>query len=379
MDYPQWLLLAYVRSARAAGADATDEELTAAATRLIERWSEPGRHHHGIHHLADMLSRITTLAPETHNPDLVSLAAFYHGCVFSTADRDTYTRNGGENENESARVASAELTSIGISADSAARITNLIAGMKKQPRDIDPTATASLNALDMDQLALRDAHLGALAAGPQKYSKYVEEVAKEYSRVPEDQFLQARRAIISRLLARRRIFLSPLGRQWEAPARDNLEGELDRIDARLAALSNTGAEHDASETAESADEGPLTPQEYASLRSMPAAPVQLPAESEAEDSQADRSSLETLPESSEPGPPPLDPRGEKRKQAEREEITRMLQERIAHREGRRLGEARPEPAPAPPPRTQRPLSAPTPEWHDDNGTVRAGFEREPDY
>lgn len=407
MDYPQWLLPAYIRSARAAGATASDEELTKAAVHLIGRWNAPDRHHHGVHHLCDMLSRITTLAPETHNPELVSLAAFYHGCVFSTADKETYTRNGGENEVESARVARSELTSIGIAPGTASRVADLISGMKKKPKEVDPTSSATLSALDIDKLALRDSHLGALAAGPQKYTKYLDQVAKEYSHVPEEDFLLARREILGKLLARRQIFLSPLGRQWEAPARDNLEGELERIEARLQAIAGRTPklqveppvewEHPTSGRSEDA-QGALTPEEYAESRTAVASPradripdaevAPTPAhESRIPPTPADRvirSSLETLPEDSEPGVPPRSLKGEEKKRAEREEIARKMQERISRRQARRAVDDEPHrdsaanpdtPAPAP----QTAQSANTPEWHDDDNSDRAGFEREPDY
>ncbi|MBM9432439.1 HD domain-containing protein [Flaviflexus equikiangi] len=387
MDYPQWLLPTFIRSARAAGATASDEELSAAAMRLMGRWGAPNRHHHGLHHLCDMLSRITTLAPETHHPELVSLAAFYHGCVFSTADKDTYTRNGGENEVESARVARSELTAIGIAPATVDRVADLITGMKKQPREIDPTISTTLNAIDIDKLALRDAHLGALAAGPQKYTKYLDQVSKEYSHVPQEAFLRARREIIGKLLARRQIFLTPLGRQWEGPARDNLAGELERIETRLAALHDERSAEEAAPLPRG-EERPLSPEEYAKLRQGNervveeiASPDSLPPAAKKE---SDRSSLETIPDDSEPGSPPRTLTTEKKKMAEREEIARKMQERMARRQRGLPGESiatPPSPIASPPsaPSQASPPSAPTPEWHDDDDSARAGFEREPDY
>lgn len=412
MAYPQWLIPAYIRSARAAGSSSSDEALTRAVLRLLERWSAPGRHHHGVQHLGDMLARITTLAPETHNPELVSLAAFYHGCVFSTAEEDTYTRNGGEDEHESARVASSELTAIGISPDTVSRVADLITGMKKQPKEADPSISTTLSAIDIDKLALRDAHLGALAAGPQKYTKYLDQVAKEYSHIPEEDFLRARREIIGKLLARRQIFLSPLGRQWEAPARDNLEGELERIESRLAAItdlhpsvaSEPPADWDVPALGTPAGDGPLSPEEYSRIRAAaPQSPVsRIPtadiAPSVAEEAigapqrQTPRrgisrdtdlqSSLETVPDSPGPGTAPREAQ-EAKKQVDREDIARKMQERAARRQA---GPPVTQPSPAvsaatppSPPSPAGPASATTPEWIGEDGSARAGFEREPDY
>lgn len=380
MDYPQWLLPTFIRSARAAGATASDEEVTAAAERLIRRWSAPDRHHHDVHHLGDMLSRITTLAPETHNPELVRLAAFYHGCVFSTADKDTYTRNGGENEIESARVARAELSAIGIDEDIVERVASLIEGIKRQPKELDPAASTTLSTIDIDKLALRDAHLGSLAAGPQRYTKYLDEVAREYSHVPIDAFLTARREIIGRLLARRQIFLSPLGRQWEAAARDNLEGELERIESRLAALHDPAEPPAEWENPGRAgtDDRPLSPEEYSRARAADA--VRRPQLQPVEDEELDStlSSLETIPDMG-PAAPRQHPHADEKKRAEREEIERKMQERLARRQS-----SQPQPIARPPSQSapsphEPPPSAPTPEWRDSDDSARAGFEREPDW
>ena len=390
MDYPQWLLPTYIRSARAAGATASDEETTAAAERLIARWSAPDRHHHDVHHLCDMLSRITTLAPETHQPELVFLAAFYHGCVFSTADKDTYTRNGGEKEIESARVAREELSAIGIPEETVERVAALVEGLKKQPKEVDPSASTTLSTIDIDKLALRDAHLGSLAAGPQKYTKYLGQVAKEYGHVPEEDFLLARREIIGKLLARRQIFLTPLGRQWETPARDNLEGELERIEARLAAMGHPAASPDAEPmpTPERSEPRALTPGDLAKARTETMNhPLLAP---EHDDDETGRSSLETIPEVAEPGAPPRALSPEQSKKAERQEIARKMQERIARRQAGLPVEETPaaetpaaETPPAAPDGSSAPSptapSASTPEWTEEVDTAKTGFEREPDF
>lgn len=465
MDYPQWLLPTFIRSARAAGATAPDEEITDAAERLITRWNGKDRHHHDLHHLTDVLSRVTALAPETHSPDLVRLAAYYHGCVFSTAEKDAYTRNGGENEVESARVARAELAELGIEEKKVDRIADLITGMKKQPREEDPCVSTTLSTVDIDKLALRDAHLGSLAAGPQKYAKYLEAVREEYAHIPAQSFLEARREIVKRLLARKQIFVSPLGRQWESQARENLSAELDRLEVKLAELQNIqipaeteppsewkhpGLPNDTSDSVPNpeteTEASPLTPEEYAQKRAEnPLVPADRPSELEVLPSSQDdllprtlsqgavrepevvRSSLEDMPDEAEPGSPPRKLTPAERKKAERDDIAKRMQERLARRQAG-LPEATSAPTPADtsqaesghstadhskPVKTDAPrtkhtersgsanlaqppapssLTAVTPDWvdeepattatpdeDDDNGDGRAGFEREPAY
>jgi len=75
-----------------------------------------------------------------------------------------------------------------------------------------------------------------LASDPQRYKEYVRDVRAEYSFIPERKFLEARRSIIKKLLARPQLYVSPLGATWEQRAQQNLAGEVSRIDKALALL-----------------------------------------------------------------------------------------------------------------------------------------------
>lgn len=235
-DVPQWLVQAYVRSVQSAGSPLSKEELAQACDRLIARWSSSDRSYHGLQHVVQMLTRLETLLPETHEPSLVRLAAWYHGVVFSTAEEDAYTRNGGENENTSATLAQTHLLGLGVDPEKARRIGELIRGMRRADRL--PNETAQFQAVDVDELALRDAHLGSLAVDPQRYKRYLEQVGEEYAHIPHRDFLLARREIVSHLLARRQLFATPLARQWDRGARENLEAELERISRILSAQTD---------------------------------------------------------------------------------------------------------------------------------------------
>ncbi|AWE41661.1 hypothetical protein [Actinobaculum sp. 313] len=235
-EVPQWLTQAYVRSLQAAGSTLPKEQLVAACASLVERWSSPDRLYHGLTHLVDILSHLEKLLPETHSPELVRLAAWYHGIVFSTAEKETYVRNGGEDEHSSAVVAQKELCELGIDDDSARRVAALIHAMGVREWERTTTSTAQPEAIDLDEAALRDVHLTPLAAEPQRYRKYVELIRAEYAHIPDIDFFTARRSIVTRLLQRRRLFVTPLAREWEDSARQNLEAELERLNKRIRRL-----------------------------------------------------------------------------------------------------------------------------------------------
>lgn len=254
-DVPQWVSQSFVRSLVNAGATASREEILACCGDLIYAWCAPDRFEHGFQHLLDMLSRVDSLAPETPNPDLVRIATWFHGIVFSTADLEVYTRNGGEDEHASARIAEEKLAELGLSPETIKVVKKLIVGLKRRTLEhidtgilqrIGETAinrdtgsillseTGKFEPIDMNQHALCDAHLGALAVEPQRYRKYSLRIREEYAHIPLTHFLAARIKIVQRLLARKKLFISPLATSWESIARQNLTVELESLIAELA-------------------------------------------------------------------------------------------------------------------------------------------------
>ncbi|WNB85272.1 hypothetical protein [Cellulomonas sp. ATA003] len=225
-DAPQWLLSAWSRSCEEAGATASAEEIRTVGGRLLDRWSEPGRHFHNLKHLVHVLSRVDELAEETHEPDLVRLAAWYHGAIFDAAEKAAYANRGGEDEVASADLARAELTQLGVPERNAGRVAQLV------------TALARHLAVpgDFDCAVLCDADLAVLAAEPQRYKAYLKEVRAEYAHVPVEDYLRARSAILTKLQQRPALFTSPLGTAWEGSARQNVAAELHRIHKELAAI-----------------------------------------------------------------------------------------------------------------------------------------------
>jgi predicted metal-dependent HD superfamily phosphohydrolase len=246
-DAPQWLLSAWSACCREAGATASPEQVRAVGQRLIERWSEPGRHFHNIKHLVHVLSRVDELAQETHEPDLVRLAAWYHGAIFDAAQKAAYANRGGEDEVASAELARTELLGLGIPEPKAARVAQLVTALVRH------TPTAG----DFDCAVLCDADLAMLASEPQRYKSYLKEVRAEYAHVPVEDYLRARAAILTKLQKRSSLFASPLGAAWEEPARQNVAAELHRIRKELAVLdSASGALENGTAPAGT---GPTTP------------------------------------------------------------------------------------------------------------------------
>ncbi|UFU04563.1 hypothetical protein LQF12_02785 [Ruania suaedae] len=231
VDAPGWVLAAWRRSLEAVGATAGRAEIEACGERLIRRWSDPSRIHHNLKRLIGVLARVDELAPETHNPDVVRIAAWYHGAAFDAAARQAYAHRGGVDELASADLARAELTELGVPSDIVDRVAELIIAISRH----------SAPKGDIDAQALCDADLGGLAAEPQRYEGYRREVREEYRHIPDRDYLEARLAIVAKLLGRSTLFASPLAQSWEDAARENLGAERDRLAADLAELPPRGS------------------------------------------------------------------------------------------------------------------------------------------
>ncbi|ROS78761.1 hypothetical protein [Cellulomonas sp. PhB143] len=218
-DAPQWFLSSWTRSVLDAGATAPEDEIRDAGCRLLRSWTGPERHFHNVKHLGDVLRRVDELSQETHDPDLVRLAAWYHGVVFDAADKAAYANKGGEDASASAVRAFAELHELGVPEASARRVAALVNALVRHAPD----------PADFDCAVLCDADLAVLAAEPQRYKAYLQDVRDEYAHIPRADYVQARIAILSKLLGRPSLFSSPLGAAWEEPARQNLGAELQRL------------------------------------------------------------------------------------------------------------------------------------------------------
>jgi len=218
-DAPQWFLSAFVRTCHGAGATADEAEIRSVGEDLLDRWSAPDRHFHNLRHLADVLHRVDELSQETHEPDLVRLAAWYHGAVFDATRKVAAATQGGEQTTVSANLARTQLTELGVPAVAVARTARLVDSIDRHKPLPD----------DVDSAVLNDADLAMLASEPQRYREYMANVRAEYAHIPLTDYLDARIRVLQKLLQRSSLYRSPMGAAWEEPARQNLDGELHRL------------------------------------------------------------------------------------------------------------------------------------------------------
>ena len=182
---------------------------------LITRYDEPQRHYHTTKHLLHVLTMIDQLADD-HDLFLVRLAAWYHDAVYAVPAGQV------SNEEASARLALRELSRVGLEQEDLNQVARLVR----------LTETHLPGPRDPEGELLCDADLAILASNPADYEKYRAAVRAEYARLPEEEFLAGRLAVLSEL-ADREIFRTAKGRQLSEAARTNLTTEINTLQNRL--------------------------------------------------------------------------------------------------------------------------------------------------
>ncbi len=241
---PQWLLTSFVDGMQQIGATATETDLAHEGADLMQRWNAPNRQLHNVRRLMNTLTHIDEIASSAHDPDILRVAAWYHGAFLNKA---LEIKLGGFQANFAATRcidhAHNRLTNLGVADEVVARIDELIAFLTRHraPRS------------DFDAQVLVDADLAGLACSPQDYKKLRTSLRAELSELDDLQFVKARLALVKKLLSYETIYQSPLGSAWENTARANLEVELTRLDREKAQLCAATQTEDADDSDDSDD------------------------------------------------------------------------------------------------------------------------------
>jgi predicted metal-dependent HD superfamily phosphohydrolase len=176
--------------------------------QVAARYREPHRRYHTLRHIMAVLDAVDELEAASPVADLrpVRLAGWLHDVVYDTGASD--------NEQQSADWARAVLSGLRVPPDLVEECCAAV------------LATAEHVAHNAAQELLLDADLSVLAGDPDAYDEYAAAVRAEYGRVSNCDFRVGRAAVLSRLLARDRLFCTPGAACWEAPARANIAREL---------------------------------------------------------------------------------------------------------------------------------------------------------
>jgi predicted metal-dependent HD superfamily phosphohydrolase len=179
---------------------------------LVRRYGEPHRYYHNLDHVAAMLELVKSACDQLHDSDAVRFAVWFHDTVYDTTRSD--------NEAESAALARAMLTDIGVPVE---RIDNAVSLILM-------TRTHEADARLPDSAVFVDADLAILGADPETYARYADAIRREYAWVPEDRYRAGRAQVLRKFLARPRIyFTEEMHLAREEQARRNMEEEIHRL------------------------------------------------------------------------------------------------------------------------------------------------------
>ena len=218
---PQWMISSFTRSATNIGATVSVTEIENVAVNIIRKLQSTSRHYHNVNHLTCMLSKVDELADLTHNSDCVRIAAWFHAVFYNSYLGGIYPEY---SYDEPTNFLKNNLLNIGIDPDICTHITKILIDTQNYNIGSDS---------EIDSQVLFDSCVSIFASTPQEYKSYLSLARQEYSNIPLCIVLSARKKFITQLLNRSKIFVSPIGKNWEISARQNLEAELIRLSTEL--------------------------------------------------------------------------------------------------------------------------------------------------
>ena len=163
---------------------------------LKARYSEPQRAYHSWSHIEALLALYETHKGMLRDPTRVLWAIYWHDAIYDPSSPD--------NEVKSAAL---------LREQAAAHLPDALGFDVKT-----------------DCAAFLDFDLSILAAPEDVFDQYEANIRKEYSFVPEETFISARKATLERFVQRETLYFTPmLARQWDHKARANLRRSIGKL------------------------------------------------------------------------------------------------------------------------------------------------------
>lgn len=184
--------------------------------RLAALYRAPGRHYHGLAHVAALLALADEHRALMADPDAVAAAIWLHDAIYDSRAADNEAKSAAlARELLAGRAAPARVERIAAMIEATA--THLL------PAFSDPAARA-------DAALFLDMDLSILGAPDAAFDAYEAAVRREYAWVDDAAWRAGRAAVLTRFLERRHVFHSATFRdRLEAAARANLARSLDAL------------------------------------------------------------------------------------------------------------------------------------------------------
>lgn len=179
--------------------------------RLEALYREPHRHYHTLAHVMDCLDEFDTVKGQAKDPAALELAIWFHDAV--------YNSRAGDNEEQSARMATECLCEAQLPEEFIAKVDSFIIATKHHEVTDDPDCSLMV-----------DIDLSILGKSTERFRQYEEQIRREYSWVPLEVFAGKRAEILERFLRRSQIYRTEIFRtKYEETARRNLHDSINRL------------------------------------------------------------------------------------------------------------------------------------------------------
>jgi predicted metal-dependent HD superfamily phosphohydrolase len=171
-------------------------------------YTKKKRHYHTLTHLENLLNQLEIVKAQIVDWDTILCTLFYHDIIYSALKKD--------NEEQSAKLAEKRLIQMGLSMPSIEKCKMQIIATKQH-----------LQNTDSDTNYFTDADLSFLGTDWELYSKYMNEVRKEYAIYPNIIYNPGRKKVLQHFLAMDKIYKTVyFFDAFEKQAKLNLEKEI---------------------------------------------------------------------------------------------------------------------------------------------------------
>lgn len=175
---------------------------------IENKYSNKKRHYHTLHHLENLLNELSEVKPQIQNWDTILFTLFYHDVIYNTLKSD--------NEQKSADYAEQKMLMLSVPVD-------IISNCKKQIL----ATQAHVFSTDSDTNLFTDADLSILGYSHEAYTKYYQNIRREYNIYPDLVYNPGRKKVLLHFLNMEKIYKTPyFYNKYESQARINLSEEL---------------------------------------------------------------------------------------------------------------------------------------------------------
>ena len=177
--------------------------------RLLDKYSEPGRHYHDARHVLACLKSLDSYPGKIGNANAIELAIWFHDSIYDPKASDNEARSAEHFRKEFQPFAS---------------------GIEKVETLILATRHTDSSPESADAALITDIDLGILGAPAARYRMYAEDIRREYQHVEEETYRAGRSQVLKSFLARKTIYNTRHFRKLlETQARENILTELEDL------------------------------------------------------------------------------------------------------------------------------------------------------